>query len=309
MARADSPKLDFAYKYPFSTEARELISSMNLGAVDERYLTAGLVRVNEAITKSKIEFFRAPLTELKYTYLMSYVYARMLISAAGDRYALARYVSAEAGRAGEALFEDRTESITKIADELKLNVRERDGEFLMNFEDFVMVHQKGEALLLANQQLEKGDVRMTKDRAIRLLEHAIGREIAKRLPIDRKTLPKEVVEMSRGIKLEEKRAIAAENAGSYAWIEKLLTTPIPDVRHRTVNLILAPYLMNVRKLDEDAAVKAIVEYIERCKLVNPNTSVNETYIRYQCRYSKTKGMRPLAASRARELLAEMIEFG
>ena len=115
--------------------------------------------------------------------------------------------------------------------------------------------------------------------------------------------------MSKGIRLEEKRAIRAETAGSYAWIERLLTIPIPDVRHRTVNLILAPYLMNVRKLEEDDAVKAISDYIERCKLVNPNTNVNESYIRYQCRYSKTKGMRPLAASRAKELLAEMIEFG
>ncbi len=32
MARADSPKLDFAYKYPFSAEAKELISSLNVRA-------------------------------------------------------------------------------------------------------------------------------------------------------------------------------------------------------------------------------------------------------------------------------------
>ncbi len=309
MARADSPKLDFAYRYPFSTEAKEIMSSLNAGAIEERYLTAGLLRVNEAISKARIEFIKTDLTELKYTYLMSYVYARMLISAAGDRYVIARYASAEAARAGEALSDDRAESITRIANELRLNIREKGGGFLMDFEDFVMVHQKGEALLLANQQLEKGVVRMARDRTIGLLVRAMEREVSSRLPIDKRSLPKEVVEMSRGIRLEEKRAITAENAGSYAWIERLLATPIPDVRHRTVNLILAPYLMNVRKLTEDAAVKAIVEYIDRCKLVNPNTSVNEAYVRYQCRYSRTKGMRPLAASRARELLAEMIEFG
>ena len=309
MARADSPKLDFAYRYPFSTEAKEIVSSMDAGAVDGRYLTAGLLRVNEAIGKSRIEFIRTDLTELKYTYIMSYVYARMLISAAGDRYAIARYASAEANRAGEALSEDRADSVSKISGELGLNMSEKGGEFLMDFGDFAMVHQKGEALLLANQQLEKGVVHMTKERATMLLVRAVEREVAQRLPIDRKALPKEVVEMSRGIKLEEKRAILAENKGSYAWIDRLLKTPIPDVRHRTVNLILAPYLMNVRKLDEDAAVKAISEYIDRCKLLNPNTSVNDSYIRYQCHYSKAKGMRPLAASRARELLAEMIEFG
>src|SRR5208337_2988776 len=121
-----------------------------------------------------------------------------------------------------------------------------------------------------------GVVHMSKDRTIGLLGHAIEREVAGRLPIDKRSLPKEEVEMSKGIKLEEKRAIAAENTGSYSWIEKLLTTPIPDVRHRTVNLILAPYLMNVRKLDEDAAVKLISEYIDRCKLLNPDTSVNDS---------------------------------
>jgi hypothetical protein len=309
MARADSPKLDFAYRYPFSSEAREIISSMEAKSIDERYLMAGLLRVNEAIGKSRIEFVKTPLTELKYTYLMSYVYARMLVSAAGDRYAIARYVSAEANRAGEALVEDSAENVSRIAGELRLNLRKADGEFLMDFEDFAMIHPKGEALMLANQQLGKGVVHMSKELAIRLLGRAIEREIGGRLPIDRRALPKEVVELSKGIKLEEKRAILAENAGSYAWIDRLLTTPIPDVRHRTVNLILAPYLMNVRKLDEQDAVKIISDYIERCKLLSPNTTVNESYIRYQCRYSKTKGMRPLAASRAKELLAEMIEFG
>ncbi len=138
----------------------------------------------------------------------------------------------------------------------------------------------------------------------------IGREIAERLP-DRQ---EGAAQGGRGdVQGHKARGEARDSRGEHgaptSWIEKLLTTPIPDVRHRTVNLILAPYMMNVRKLDEDAAVKVISEYIDRCKLVNPSTNVNESYIRYQCRYSKTKGMRPLAASRAKELLAEMIEFG
>src|SRR5208337_877033 len=135
MAKVDSPKLDFAYLYPFSSEAREIISSMDAKTIDERYLMAGLLRVNEAIGKSRIEFVKTPLTELKYTYLMSYVYARMLISAAGDRYAIARYVSAEANRACEALSGDRAENVSRIAGELRLGIREEDGGFLMDFED------------------------------------------------------------------------------------------------------------------------------------------------------------------------------
>ena len=309
MAAAGGPKLDFAYRYPFSTEARELIASMGAGSTDGRYAMAGLLRVNEAISKSRIEFVKTELTELKYTYLMSYVYARMLISATGDRYAIARYAAAEANRAADALSVDSAESIAKIAGGLGRGLREKDGTYLMKFEDFAAIRRGNDALALANQQIEGGIVHMSKERTVKLLGYAIEREIARRLPIEKKALPKEIVDMARGIRLEEKRVILSENMGSYAWIDKLLTTPIPDVRHRTVNLILAPYLMNVRKLDEDSAVKVIMEYIDRCKLLNPNTNVNETYVRYQCHYSKAKGMRTLSASRARELLAEMIEFG
>jgi hypothetical protein len=32
-----------------------------------------------------------------------------------------------------------------------------------------------------------------------------------------------------------------------SWIEKLLETPIDDYRKNAVNLILAPYLINVKK--------------------------------------------------------------
>ena len=73
----EAEKLDFAYRYPFSSEAKEIIASMNVNSVDDRYLTSGLLRLNEALGKSKIEFFKTNLTQLKYTYLMSYAYARM----------------------------------------------------------------------------------------------------------------------------------------------------------------------------------------------------------------------------------------
>ena len=85
-------------------------------------------------------------------------------------------------------------------------------------------------------------------------------------------------------------------------------TPIADVRHRTVNLILAPYLMNVKQKNEDEAVALIMEYISRCKEIEPNTNVNSTYVRYQCRYAKSKGLKPLSLTNARELLGDVLNF-
>jgi hypothetical protein len=41
------------------------------------------------------------------------------------------------------------------------------------------------------------------------------------------------------------------------WIEKLLQTPTADYRKNAVNLILAPYLINVKKLSYDDALNII----------------------------------------------------
>ena len=48
------------------------------------------------------------------------------------------------------------------------------------------------------------------------------------------------------------------------WIEKLLQTPIDDFRKNAVNLILAPYLINVKKLSYDAALNIINGWLGKC---------------------------------------------
>ena len=80
------------------------------------------------------------------------------------------------------------------------------------------------------------------------------------------------------------------------------------MRHRVVNLILAPYLINVRGMSEEGAFKTISAYIERCRAVDPNTKVNDSYIKYQCAYAKKKGLRPLSLVHARELLGSYVDF-
>ena len=48
------------------------------------------------------------------------------------------------------------------------------------------------------------------------------------------------------------------------WIERLLETPIDDYRKNAVNLILAPYLINVKKLSYDAALNIINGWFGKC---------------------------------------------
>ena len=73
--------LEYAYKYPFSLEAKRLAQEIGSEKVEERYLSAGKLRVEEALKNSRIDFTAAASEELRIKYLVSYIYARMLISA------------------------------------------------------------------------------------------------------------------------------------------------------------------------------------------------------------------------------------
>ena len=50
----------------------------------------------------------------------------------------------------------------------------------------------------------------------------------------------------------------------YPWIEHLLQTPIEDFRKLVIDLILAPYLINVRKLSYSESFKIIKDWLDKC---------------------------------------------
>ena len=301
-------KLDFAYKYPFSQEAKEVVSSLNVSSVDIHYLREGIAQLTSALEDGKIVHDKVRgITEVKHRYIIGYVYARMLVSAIDDKPSILKFAAAEADAAMEFLAND-TMDLLKIASEMNVKVKREDGEFTLGFEQYVALPKRDSTLDLINQRLSGGIVHVSELQLRNLVAGAIEREIRNRLPIDKKSLPKEVIEVAKTMKPQERKIPLSSRSGVFAWIEKLLANPIADVRHRSVNLIFAPYLVNVKGLDEDNATRTIVDYIERCKQINPDTKINERYIRYQCAYSKRKGMRPLSLTRARELLKEVAEF-
>ncbi|MCL5239226.1 MAG: DNA primase noncatalytic subunit PriX [Candidatus Marsarchaeota archaeon] len=301
-------KLDFAYKYPFSKEAKEVVASLNSTAVEAKYIQEGMSQLNGLMKYGRITHERARgITEVKVRYIMGYAYARMLVSALGDGYSISRFAAAEADSSSEFLALS-VDDMLRICNEFGLGVERKQAEFLIGFESFVSVPKRDAAVRLINQKLSKGTVSVSVSQLLALARGVIEREVAKGLPIERKLLPKEVVEAAKSLKPKERKAALGARAGSYAWIEKLLANPIADVRHRSVNLILAPYLVNVKGMDEESAAKVIIDYIERCKQINPATKINESYIKYQCKYAKNKGMRPLSLTKARDLLKEVAEF-
>lgn len=117
-----------------------------------------------------------------------------------------------------------------------------------------------------------------------------------------------MLEYSKSIKIPAPKVQIRKGAGNIMWIDRLLATPIPDARHRTVNLILAPYLVNIKGLPVEKAIETISNYIALCKTINPDTKITDRYIKYQCEYAKAHGLKPLSLARAKTELGSGIDF-
>jgi hypothetical protein len=61
-----------------------------------------------------------------------------------------------------------------------------------------------------------------------------------------------------------KRSIRVSQSCITWWIEKLLANPVADYRKNAVALILAPYLVNIKKVPYDSAFATIAEWLKRC---------------------------------------------
>jgi len=74
----------------------------------------------------------------------------------------------------------------------------------------------------------------------------------------------------------------------YLYVEDLLSHPVSDGRHRLTWLVLAPYLINVKKLEEDQAVEKIRSFVA----AKGETSAMKRFIEYNVKRAKRNGLMP-----------------
>ncbi|MDA4112676.1 MAG: DNA primase noncatalytic subunit PriX [Thaumarchaeota archaeon] len=74
----------------------------------------------------------------------------------------------------------------------------------------------------------------------------------------------------------------------YLYVEELLSHPVSDGRHRLTWLVLAPYLINVKNLEEDQAVEKIRSFVA----AKGETSSMKRFIEYNVKRAKRNGLMP-----------------
>ena len=90
-------------------------------------------------------------------------------------------------------------------------------------------------------------------------------------------------------RIEKKFGIPGDKAHPISWIVTLLRTPVDDYRKNAIGLILAPYLINIKKLPYDNASTIIRDWLKKCsqlRSLDPNFD-------YRIKYSLNSAIRKL----------------
>ena len=298
----DSAAVDFAFKYPFSPEAKRLIEEMKITKIEGKYIELAKSQLDEVLNSGKLEYVKISYTPSKVDFVITYAYSRMLLAALRNQGLIQQYARAHALRSAAALEGDDVDNIIKLGSALKLRLARCQDSICINFIDYIMNKPDGDEYALANVPVSKGMAILDKHLAIKILEMSIAEYISSEPLPKKEEIPKELVSASKELKIPIKN-VDYKLSGGGGWIDRLLQIPIADCRHRTVNLILAPYLVNIKGLDVDKASDIISKYIQLCKTVNPDTKINDRYIKYQCEYAKKHGTKPLSLKRAKTELS------
>ena len=192
-----------AARFPFLRSASEYVGDVDLYEVltEDRYAKVrerGLDRVLGAIKDHKIS--DVPLIAMPgmdndpvTVEILSYPYARIIVSCVDDRLLTKRYALAEAERMNELLGVEKS-AIPLVCEELEVKGRQAEkGYRWMHFADFLRYSYVMRAVewKLINMDIKAGYVHLPEDKFTRLLQNAYRLRIESELPMN---IPKDIRE-------------------------------------------------------------------------------------------------------------------
>lgn len=81
-----------------------------------------------------------------------------------------------------------------------------------------------------------------------------------------------------------------QERNNYKWIEELMETPYRDGRQRITDLVLVPYLANVKELSRSKTMEKVKKWFNLCNY----SKIDRNYLRRQYNYVKRRGLNPLS---------------
>jgi len=182
-----------AARYPFLREsaqfAEENQADLESLLTSDSYLPArmrGRERVLQALEKSEVSYVELMSDYDRLIEIMSYPYARMLVSQIGDRFLTKRYALSEAVRMNGLLNKENRDTMIMVSEELGVtSTVDRDGTIHMGFPDYLRLASRLNSIdwKLINSDIHHGVVYLPQDKYSRLMQNALQDKIESELPL------------------------------------------------------------------------------------------------------------------------------
>ncbi len=285
---------DLELRYPFAPKSREFFGSIPM---DERLTSADVVKQTEArllsaLGRGRYEPHLSELIEF------SSFFAAALV-ASQDGYLVSKFARSEGDRAKEFFMREdpKTKAATMegcfAAGVELLGEARRGSRYSMDFQDYLALISRYELAKqprwkLARQALQEGKVFMSDN----LLNDLFGECAQQAVAVGAKNLrraafPKQLVEVRNAV-MKYVPAQKSQQRKGYSYVDGLLEHPVSDGRHRLVWMVLAPYLVNIKRLEEAEAIEKIRAFVS----VAGETADMRRFVEYNVKRARRNGLLP-----------------
>jgi hypothetical protein len=285
---------DLELRYPFAPRSRKFFESIPVedGLASRDVIAQTQSRLLSSIGRVKYEPHLSELVEF------SSFFAAALV-ASQDSVLSSRFSKKEAERAKEFFVgEEPRAKVTAVAECFGNTLQLEDEgngrpSYTLPFEGYLMLVSRYELAKnpkwkLARQALDRGLDRMSDNMLNDFFGDCAFGAIAEGVRnLRRAPFPKQLL----GVKLDVIQYVPSPkprtNKG-YLYVEDLLAHPVSDGRHRLTWLVLAPYLVNVKKLDDEQAIEKIRAFVAAAG----ETSAMRRFVEYNVRRARRNGLLP-----------------
>jgi Primase X len=285
---------DLELKYPFAPQSRKFFESISVedGLASRDVIEQTQSRLLSSLGRAKYERHLSELVEF------SSFFAAALV-ASQDPVLASRFSKKEAERAKEFFVrEEPRAKVAAIAECFGVTLQSGDegngrSNYAGPFESYLKLVSKYELAKnpkwkLARQMLDRGVVRMSDNMINDLFgDCALGAIAEGVRNLRRAPFPKQLLGVRSDVIQYVPSPKPRTNKG-YLYVEHLLAHPVADGRHRLTWLVLAPYLVNVKKLDDEQAIERIRAFVAAAG----ETSAMRRFIEYNVRRARRNGLLP-----------------
>jgi non-catalytic primase subunit PriX-like protein len=283
---------DLMVRYPFAPQSRQFFERL---PIEESFSSNDVLaqaenRLLSSLGRARYEPHISELIDFSSFFVVALV-------AAQDIFLTRRFAAKEGERAKSFFVKENTPdkpAIFNLCLGLKIARSESEGVwYQLRVEDYLRFATKLELVKsarwqLVNQSLSNGIVYLSENAANDLFGEAAERMIQEGVRnLRRAQFPKQLAGLRDGV-IQYIPLQRARSTRGYLYVEELIKNPVTDGRHRLTWLVLAPYLVNVKKLEDEEAVEVIRSFVSR----TGETKAMNRFIQYNVKRARRTGLMP-----------------